>query len=195
VGEKVRAWLNCLLSVLLLFTASIVSNIESVQQTLNLTLNAAYQHVFIPVEALIWIRSIVIILLIVAHALRHVQPSRTGIPNSTVHATPNLILNPELIEAPRTFLSHTNISEEPCSVPILPLHESEQSANISQKGSGSDESEQSANNYERVNAFMATHPDAKVRDVAGALSISISTANKWMNRVKGKDVQNEQACM
>src|SRR5215467_2422080 len=53
--EKVRAWLNCLLSVLLLFTAAIVSNIESVQQTLDLALNTAYQHIFIPVEALIWI--------------------------------------------------------------------------------------------------------------------------------------------
>ncbi len=39
---------------------------------------------------------------------------------------------------------------------------------------------------------MVTHPDAKVRDVAEALSISVSTANKWMNRVKGKDEQNKQ---
>jgi hypothetical protein len=58
---------------LLLFTAAIVSNIESVQQTLNLTLDAAYGHVFIPVEVLIWVRSLVIVLLIVAHAMRHVQ--------------------------------------------------------------------------------------------------------------------------
>jgi hypothetical protein len=35
-GEKVKTWLYGLLSVLLLFTAAIVSNIESVQQTLNL---------------------------------------------------------------------------------------------------------------------------------------------------------------
>src|SRR5260370_40885275 len=53
-------------------TAAIVSNIESVQQTLNLTLESAYLHVFIPVELLIWIRSVAIVLLIVAHALRHV---------------------------------------------------------------------------------------------------------------------------
>jgi len=50
-----------------------VLNIESVQQTLNLTLHAAYVHVFVPIEALIWIRSSAIVLLIVAHALRHVQ--------------------------------------------------------------------------------------------------------------------------
>ena len=65
--------LHALLSLLLLFTAAIVSNIESVQQTLNLTLEAAYGHVFIPVEVLIWVRSLVIVLLIVAHAMRHVQ--------------------------------------------------------------------------------------------------------------------------
>src|SRR6266571_5936432 len=71
--QYIKAGLYTFLSVLLLFTAAIVSNIESVQQTLNLTLEAAYLHVFIPVEALIWIRSIAIVLLIVAHAMRHVQ--------------------------------------------------------------------------------------------------------------------------
>src|SRR5438445_9558621 len=74
-GERIKAGLYSFLSALLLFTAAIVSNIESVQQTLNLTLEAAYIHVFIPVEALIWVRSIVIVLLIVAHAIRHVQLS------------------------------------------------------------------------------------------------------------------------
>lgn len=72
-GEKVKTWLYGLLSALLLFTAAIVSNIESVQQTLNVTLETAYVHVFIPVEVLIWIRSVAIVLLIVAHAMRHVQ--------------------------------------------------------------------------------------------------------------------------
>src|SRR5260370_33534402 len=49
-GEFVKMWLYAVLSVLLLFTAAIVSNIEAVQQTLNITLDAAYIHVFIPVE-------------------------------------------------------------------------------------------------------------------------------------------------
>jgi hypothetical protein len=76
-GEKVKTWLYGLLSALLLFTAAIVLNIESVQQTLNLTLDAAYIHVFVPVEALIWIRSVAIVLLIVAHAMRHVSATKT----------------------------------------------------------------------------------------------------------------------
>src|SRR6202521_567791 len=50
-GETVKMWIYGLLSALLLFTAAIVSNIESVQQTLNVTLHATYLHVFVPVEA------------------------------------------------------------------------------------------------------------------------------------------------
>src|SRR6266567_368396 len=68
-----RAGLYTLLSVLLLFTACIVSSIESIQQTLNITLNSAYSHVFVPIEALIWVRSIAVVLLVVVHAIRHVQ--------------------------------------------------------------------------------------------------------------------------
>ena len=52
-GEKVKTLLYALLSVLLLFTAAIVSNIEALQQTLNVTLDNAYLHVFVPVEAFI----------------------------------------------------------------------------------------------------------------------------------------------
>src|SRR5215470_14559921 len=73
--ERLKFAIYALLSLLLLFTAAIVSNIESVQQTLNITLSSAYTHVFVPVEVLIWIRSCAIVLLIVAHALRHVHPN------------------------------------------------------------------------------------------------------------------------
>ena len=46
-------------------------------------------------------------------------------------------------------------------------------------------------NYERVKAYMADHQRASVRDVAGALNIGISTANKWMQRVNGNDKTTE----
>src|SRR5215467_1786054 len=98
-GEKVKTWLYGLLSALLLFTAAIVLNIESVQQTLNLTLDAAYVHVFVPVEVLIWIRSVAIVLLIVAHALRHVSAvkteEQTRIQPAAQPAT--LVFTPELL--------------------------------------------------------------------------------------------------
>src|SRR5579864_8369282 len=94
-GERVKTWLYGLLSVLLLFTAAIVSNIEAVQQTLNLTLDAAYLHAFVPVEVLIWIRSIALVLLIVAHALRHVQIAKLPSDARTQQPVP-LAITPEI---------------------------------------------------------------------------------------------------
>lgn len=115
-GENVKTWLYGSLSLLLLFTAAIVLNIESVQQILNLTLDAAYIHVFVPVEALIWIRSVAIVLLIVAHALRHVQTSK---PEITPAPQPTLQLTPELIQELRALLLPTTVSEEQPETPQL----------------------------------------------------------------------------
>lgn len=61
----------------------------------------------------------------------------------------------------------------------------EHEANIAQEVTVESDGEQGANNYERVKTHLAGHPDAKVREVAEALTISTSTANKWMNRVRG----------
>jgi hypothetical protein len=182
-GERVKTWLYGLLSLLLLFTAAIVLNIESVQQTLNLTLDSAYIHVFVPVEALIWIRSLAIVLLIVAHALRHVQVTK---PEAEAQPQPATlpIVTPELLENLRVLLSQTTVTEE-ANIPALFLPEGEQRTNTSQEASATDEDGQGANNGQRVRAYLVLHPDAKVRDVAEALSISVSTANKWMSRVKG----------
>jgi predicted nuclease of restriction endonuclease-like RecB superfamily len=43
---------------------------------------------------------------------------------------------------------------------------------------------QSTDNFERVKLFLAEHPGAKVREVAQALAISRTTANKWMTRLR-----------
>src|SRR5437588_2076099 len=100
--ERLKCCLYALLSTLLLFTAAIVSNIESVQQTLNLTLESAYVHVFIPVELLIWIRSVAIVLLIVAHAIRHVPTRENEQP--VRHEHQQTTLSQELIEAIRLVI-------------------------------------------------------------------------------------------
>lgn len=118
-GERVKTWLYGLLSVLLLFTAAIVLNIESVQQTLNITLEKAYVHVFVPVEVLIWIRSIAIVLLIVAHAMRHVQIAKQ--PQDEPQPAPaaqdqqpiRLEITPDLIEALREALGVRVVEEAP----------------------------------------------------------------------------------
>jgi len=115
-SENVKMWLSALLSVLLLFTAAIVSNIEAIQQTLNLTLDKAYIHVFIPVEALIWIRSIAIVLLIVAHAMRHVQIEK-NVPSQV--QTPLAVLTPEIINELRTLLTQITVSEEQRETPRI----------------------------------------------------------------------------
>ncbi len=116
-GERIKTWLYGLLSVLLLFTAAIVSNIEAVQQTLNVSLDSAYLHVFVPVEALIWIRSIAIVLLIVAHAMRHVElrrpaPAPPGQDNS-------FAITPELLDNLRVLLTQTTVSETQPETPRL----------------------------------------------------------------------------
>jgi hypothetical protein len=192
-GERIKTWLYGLLSALLLFTAAIVSNIESVQQTLNIALDQAYAHVFLPVEALIWIRSIAIVLLIVAHALRHVHSERAGVKYAAGPASPPspLVVTPELLDALRALLSQTTVSEEAIVQYALPspqdeqeVNKSKQRANIAQEATGECNDEQGANNYERVKAYLARHPGAKVRDVAEALTISVSTANKWMIRLR-----------
>src|SRR5260370_10481661 len=115
-GESVKMWLYALLSVLLLFTAAIVSNIEAIQQPLNVTLANAYLHVFVPVEALIWIRSIAIVLLIVAHAMRHVHFAKAAEPK-VQSSSP--ALTPELINELRMFLAQTTVSEEQKETPRL----------------------------------------------------------------------------
>src|SRR5215469_5095249 len=130
-GERVKAWLYGLLSALLLFTAAIVSNIESVQQTLNIALDQAYVHVFVPVEALIWIRSIAIVLLIVAHALRHVhtedlERQQTAVPASSPAP---IVITPELVDAIRTLVAQTVITEETNRPLALSSPQGEQGAN------------------------------------------------------------------
>src|SRR5437763_2861465 len=189
-GEQVKTWLYGLLSLLLLFTAAIVLNIESVQQTLNLTLDSAYVHVFVPVEALIWIRSFAIVLLIVAHALRHVAVEKLPAEVSR-REIPQLVLSPELVETLRVLLSKPTITEEANTEQLL-LSQGEQTANTAQEAIATDEDEQGTNNGERVKAYLLLHPDATVREVADALTISVSTANKWMSRAKGKSEQGEQ---
>jgi len=100
--------------LLLLFTAAIVSTIESVQQTLNIALDTAYVHVFLPVEVLIWIRSLAIVLLIVRHALRHVQlePEQSAPVVASAPQLAPLFLTPELIDALRAALAQVTVSQE-----------------------------------------------------------------------------------
>lgn len=135
-GERVKTWLYGLLSALLLFTAAIVSTIESIQQTLNITLDRAYLHVFLPVEALIWIRSIAIVLLIVAHALRHVQHERTEVKLAAEPASPPAppMVTPELLDALLPLLAQLTVSEDADTPYALSSPKGEQEGNKGEQG-------------------------------------------------------------
>src|SRR6266700_2752334 len=138
-------------------SATIVSNIEAVQQTMNISLDNAYTHVFIPVEALIWIRSVAIVLLIVAHAVRHVQ----------------------LEEKPSVREKRPPIQPKPTVVNQTVVQEDEQKALPAPKPVQND-------NYTRVKAYMVDNPKATSRTVGNALGMSATTANKWMRKVDMK---------
>ncbi|HET8844560.1 MAG TPA: hypothetical protein VFN35_24030 [Ktedonobacteraceae bacterium] len=171
--EYIQMSLYAFLSVLLLFTAAIVSNIESVQQTLNLTLEKAYIHVFVPVEALIWIRSLSVVLLIVAHALKYAGSE--DIKNTQLAPLQKEDQKNEQEESGQaTDRQPVTIREEDEPPKALPQP---QNVRISHA---------CTQNYEQVKAYIALHQQATVREVAKALSIGTTTANKWMRKSKGK---------
>jgi hypothetical protein len=183
-GEKIKTLLYALLSTLLLFTAAIVSNIEAIQQTLNLTLDNAYLHVFVPVEVLIWIRSIAIVLLIVAHAMRHVQIDKIT-PNTKVwvEEATSQPPTPKHELAAKPSVSEDNKIEH--QTLALPQAKSDSPTLLTTRRTPNAKGKNSAN-YERVRAYMDTNQNASVREVAKALNIGISTANKWMQKVKNE---------
>jgi hypothetical protein len=46
------------------------------------------------------------------------------------------------------------------------------------------EGEARENNGERVRAYLAEHPKAPLREIAEALTISVTTGRKWRSRVQ-----------
>jgi hypothetical protein len=154
-----RAGVYTLLSVLLLLTAMIVSSIESIQQTLNITLSVAYAHVFIPIEGLIWIRSITVVLLVVVHAIRHVQTAAPASIRSQVAALEG--------EKPAKEVTIEEIDTTPKALPAPMLQK-----------------QKADENKERVRAYLADHPTAKAQELVRELSLSLPTVRKYMKEVK-----------
>jgi hypothetical protein len=87
------------------------------------------------------------------------------------------------------------VSEEALPLEALPSPQSEQKANTkacegeqetntAQQAPTGHNHEQEANNFERVKAYLARHPEATDHRIAEALTMSTSTANKWRKRVK-----------
>ena len=218
--ERVKAWLYGLLSALLLFTAAIVLNIESVQQTLNLTLDAAYIHVFVPVEALIWVRSVAIVLLIVAHAMRHVDKRQDSTPAPVVPAptvTPEPVapdwreMLAEFAKMQQTTIE-TVIERTMERVTITQLPQVEQAntpLQIEAPGDAQDGlvnaparddevlslsngvSGRFASKEQAVAHVLARNPDATIEEVVQQAQCNPRTAEKWYRRLKTPNNEQE----
>ena len=113
------------------------------------------------------------------------------------------MLTPEVIDALRAALAQVTVSEEPQVSQALPAPQSEQVANIracegeqeantAQQAPAEYGHEQEANNFERVKAYLARHPEATDRQIAEALTMSTSTTNKWRKRVRETIAENER---
>jgi hypothetical protein len=162
VYAKQKEWFRCgvytVLSLLVLFTAFNISNVESMTQTLNIPLVDGYSHSLVSVEVLVTIRSLTVILLIVSHALKHLHAE--AIPSvkvvkpkgiSSVKAEPQ----PEQVEAVTS--EKVVARKEP-----TPIHK----------------------NFDRVKEYLADHPKASAREVGRALGMSPPTAAKWVKKVR-----------
>lgn len=170
---KSKHWLQCLLyailSILLLSTTAIVSNIESIQQTLGITLENAYTYSPIPLVWLVSMRSLCVILLIVAHALKYVSTDSSPNGTAPMAATP--------IEQPEQEFTVTEEKNEP---KLLDEKEKPKALPLPKKRTAS------GDNLERVRVYMTEHQGASVRQVAKDLELGISTANKWMRQLTAK---------
>ena len=115
-------------------------------------------------------------LLIVAHALRHVPVGKPKSEQQTPPPSPASLITPEQLDTLRALLQETSVREEPTETPLL-LTE------------GQTQQEAGEDNGERVKAYLADHLKATLREIAKALTISVTTARKWRSRVQGRGVQ------
>lgn len=155
VYAKQKEWFKCgvytVLSLLVLFTAYNISNIESITQTFNTTLTQGYSHSLVSVEVLVNIRSLTVILIIVSHSLRHVQAENT----IHVRGVKGKSVQPTVI---------------PTSQPVKDVQTKEPTP-ISK-------------NLERVQAYLADHPNASARQIARDLKISATASARWVKVIK-----------
>ncbi|HLW02726.1 MAG TPA: hypothetical protein VKT82_28990 [Ktedonobacterales bacterium] len=165
VYAKQKEWFKCgvytVLSLLVLFTAFNISNVESMTQTLNIPLVDGYSHSLVSLDVLVTIRSLTVILLIVSHALKHlhqepaqpVKVVRQKSVQSVQESTPSV---PE-----RTRKESPNGTSFSEAVPT-PIHK----------------------NFDRVKEYLDAHPNASAREVGRALGMSATSAAKWVKKVR-----------
>jgi hypothetical protein len=74
---------------------------------------------------------------------------------------------------------------------VLPSPEEAQAETISPEDAIA-EAKLEVNNYERVKSYLADHPKATLHEIAGALTISVTTANKWRGKIRAESNQGKR---
>lgn len=164
--EYFRCGVYTVLSLLVLFTAFNISNVESMTQTLNTPLADGYSHSLVSLDVLVTIRSLTVILLIVSHALKH------------LHHEPTL---PVKVSKQKS-IQPTQLSVQPVQSVVKEEHTPKES----HKGTNFSEASPTPinKNLDRVKKYLADHPNASAREVGRALGLSATSAAKWVKRLK-----------
>lgn len=157
-----RVAVYTVLTALALFTAYNVSTVESIAQTLNISLDTAYTSgSLVSVVTLVQIRMITVLLLIVAHALKYVQDKE---PVQTVQPKPKTIKPIVVVPVVKS------VQEERTPTPITVKKEQRSDTKY----------------FEPIKAFLATKPNASLREIKAAVGCSVTTAGKWRDVIQGK---------
>ncbi|HEU5200191.1 MAG TPA: hypothetical protein VFU32_11170 [Ktedonobacterales bacterium] len=166
VYGKQKEWFRCgvytILSLLVLFTAFNISNVESMTQTLNTPLVDGYSHSLVSVDVLVTIRSLTVILLIVSHALKHLHTEATQ---------PVKVVKPKGVQP----------TAQPQTQPVQPV---QSVAPVVNEERTPREPTPINTNFMRVKEYLDNNPNASAREVGRALGFSATTAAKWVNKVR-----------
>src|SRR5579885_3095852 len=160
--EYFRCGVYTVLSVLVLFTAFNISNVESMTQTLNTPLANGYSHSLVNLDVLVTIRSLTVILLIVSHALKHLQQEPT---------LPVKVVKPKSVQQ----------TQQPQVQPVQSVQEVTPAVN--EERTLKEPTPINAN-FKRVKEYLDNNPNASAREVGRALGFSATTAAKWVNKVR-----------
>lgn len=163
--EFVKAGVYTVLAMLVLFTAFSVSNIEALQQTLNISLDTAYTHIpFISVEMLIWIRSLTVILIIVCHAIKSINPLQSEQPVNPI--------KPKIVNIEPTTVKEVDTPES-----VQPVQKKRTLRALpTPKGDF----------YEPISKYLSEYPRASLREIGKAVGCSATTAKTWRDVIQQK---------
>lgn len=200
--DKTKGWLYLALSVLLSLVGGVMLFTQLIANTSGTTEFGASGGVTAYIIILSVFRSIVSIGYIVMCRTKHIsfinldeeaKPQTTETEHSlTLEDVKTVVFDilSAMKEAEQNSVQlqipdHTTASH--LQVPVTEKEHNQEEVDNSEQEQNSQNGQSTNNvNFERVKIFLLDRPNAKVREVAAALEMSPSTANKWMQRVRKK---------